>query len=87
MAKSGKRKSSKNSFMKNIKSTTKIVVDNSIPVIDKSVGAVYGTMAKGLDLGVKGVKNVTKSVGIKSRSASRSLALAGGRRTRRRRRH
>jgi hypothetical protein len=80
-----KRSSRKNSIsLTKIGTTTKDVAKASIPIIEKGVGAVYGTMSTGLDLGVKGVKKVTKSVSGKSRSASRSLALAGGRRTRRR---
>jgi len=69
--------------------TTKEVASASIPVIEKGVGVVYGTMATGLDLGVKGVKNVTKRVSGRSRWVSRSRKFAGGRRTRRRhhRRH
>ena len=87
-----RRRSSRRSSRKStisltkIGTTTKDVAKASIPIIEKGVGAVYGTMSSGLDLGVKGVKSVTKSVSGKSRSASRSLALAGGRRTRRRHR-
>ena len=67
--------------LKTVGSTAKDVASASIPVIEKGVSAVYGTMATGLDLGVKGVKTVTK--GITRRGRSRSLA--GGRRTRHRR--
>jgi len=62
--------------------TAKDVAEVSIPVIEKGVSAVYGTMATGLDLGVKGVKSVAK--GVSKRKRSRSRSLAGGRRTRRR---
>lgn len=67
--------------------TAKNVAEASIPILEKGVSAVYGTMATGLDLGVKGVKSVTK--GVSRRRRSRSHSLAGGRRTRRthRRRH
>lgn len=64
--------------------TAKSVAQASIPVIEKGVSAVYGTMATGLDLGVKGVKSVAKGVTKNKRSRRRSLA--GGRRTRRRHR-
>lgn len=68
--------------------TAKNAAKASIPVIEKGVSVVYGTMATGLDLGVKGVKNVTKTINRRSRSRtasrSRSRSLAGGRRTRRR---
>ena len=65
-------------------------------VVEKGVSAVYGTMATGLDLGVKGVKSVAKGVSkstkrkrTRSRSHSRSRSLAGGRRHKRthKRRH
>jgi hypothetical protein len=86
------RKSRSSGISKSVKSVTKTaqnVADASIPVIEKGVGAVYGTMATGLDLGVKGAKSITKSMSKKSRSNSRSRSLSGGRRrTRRhRRRH
>ena len=42
--------------------TAKNVAEASIPVVEKGVSAVYGTMATGLDLGVKGVKSVAKGV-------------------------
>lgn len=97
MAKS--RKSKSNALVKTINKTlpavnkglTKVgtaakdVANASIPIVEKGVSAVYGTMATGLDLGVKGVKTVTKGVTKSKRSHSRSLA--GGRRTRRQRHH
>jgi hypothetical protein len=60
----------------------KDVAEASIPIVEKGVSAVYGTMATGLDLGVKGVKSVAKGV----RKSKRSH-IAGGRKTRRRRHH
>ncbi len=74
--------------LKTVGKTAKDVASTSIPVIEKGVSAVYGTMATGLDLGVKGVKSVTKTVtrgGLR-----RSRKMSGGRRSRRhrsRRRH
>lgn len=68
--------------------TAKEVAKVSVPIIEKGVGAVYSTMATGLDLGIKGVKSVTNKATrrqlSKSRSLARSRALAGGRRTKRR---
>lgn len=61
----------------------KDVAEASIPVIEKGVSVVYGTMATGLDLGLKGVKSVTK--GVSKRKRTRSRSLAGGRRSRHRR--
>ena len=68
--------------LKKVGTTAKDVAEASIPVIEKGVSVVYGTMATGLDLGVKGVKSVAKGVSKKKRTRSRSIA--GGRRTRRR---
>ena len=69
--------------------TAKEITEKSIPVVEKGVSAVYGTMATGLDLGVKGAKTLAKGMSKgrrgKHRSVSRSRSLAGGRRTRRRR--
>jgi len=72
--------------LKTVGSTAKSVVNSSLPIVEKGVSAVYGTMATGLDLGVKGVKSVTKGM-TKSKRRHRSLArsLAGGRRHRSRR--
>jgi hypothetical protein len=78
-----------NKGLTTVGTTAKNVASASIPVIEKGVGVVYGTMATGLDLGVKGVKSVSKNISKRSHSSRhRNLALAGGRRTRRRhRRH
>ncbi len=76
-----------NKGLTTIGTTAKSVTERSIPIIEQGVSKVYGTMATGLDLGVKGAKNIrkmTKKVtGL--RSASHSSSLAGGRRSRRRR--
>lgn len=95
MGKSRKNKSSLmkslpavNTGLKKVGKTAKDVANASIPIVERGVSAVYGTMATGLDLGVKGVKSVTK--GISKRKHSRSRSLSGGRRhrrTRHRRRH
>jgi hypothetical protein len=77
-----------NKGLTTVGTTAKDVAAVSIPVIEKGVGVVYGTMATGLDLGVKGVKTVSKNISKRSRSRSASRSLAGGRRTRRhRKRH
>ena len=64
--------------LRKVGTAAKTVATSSIPVIEKGVSSVYGTMASGLDLSVKGVKSVTKGVTKRSRR--------GGRRTRRHRR-
>lgn len=77
-----------NKGLTTIGSTAKGVAEKSVPVIEEGVSKVYGTMATGLDLGVKGAKKLrklTKKVtGLRAASRSKALALAGGRRTRRR---
>jgi len=80
-----------NNGLQTVGRTAKSVAEKSIPVIEEGVSKVYGTMATGLDLGVKGAKKLrrfTKKVtGLRAASRSRALALAGGaRRTRHRRR-
>jgi hypothetical protein len=72
-----------NKGLTKVGTAAKDVADASIPIVEKGVSAVYGTMATGLDLGVKGVKSVAK--GVSKRKRSHSRLLAGGRRTRRRR--
>ncbi len=66
--------------LKTVGRVTKNVVVSSIPIVEKGVSAVYGTMATGFDLGVKGVKKVGKSVTNIQNSKRRQQ---GGRRTRR----
>ena len=48
--------------------TTKKVVETSIPIVEKGASTIYGTMATGFDLGVKGAKSVAKSVTKSKRS-------------------
>ena len=64
--------------LKKVGSTAKKITSASIPIIEKGVSAVYGTMATGLDLGVKGAKSVFKR--SRSRNIGRSRSLTGGRR-------
>ena len=61
--------------------TAKNVAETSIPVVEKGVSTVYGAMATGFDLGVKGAKTVAKGVSKKRRSKRNRK---GGRRTKRR---
>ena len=71
--------------LKTVGTTAKNVAKTSIPVVEKGVSTVYGAMATGFDLGVKGAKTVAKGVTKKRRSKRRSSK--GGRRTRHSRRH
>jgi hypothetical protein len=76
-----------NKGLQTVGSTAKHVAKASIPIVEKGVSVVYGTMATGLDLGIKGVKSVSSGVSKGTRSKRRSISrsFAGGRRTRRRR--
>jgi hypothetical protein len=77
--------------LKNVGTAAKDVAQASIPIVEKGVSALYGTMSTGLDLGVKGVKNVGKTLKIPRRSRHRSISrgrsrgrtMNGGRRRRR----
>jgi hypothetical protein len=72
-----------NKGLTRIGTTAKDVASVSVPVIEKGVSVVYGTMSSGLDLGVKGAKSIAK--GVSKRRHSRKHR--GGRRTRHRRSH
>ena len=78
--------------LKNVGSTAKDVAQISIPIVEKGVSAVYGTMATGFDLGVKGVKGVNSAAKGMTKSKRSRRHHKGGRsrklKTRRhRRRH
>jgi len=47
------------------------VASTSIPIFQKGVSSVYGTLANGLDIGIKGVNNVAKGVGINKKRRTR----------------
>jgi hypothetical protein len=69
--------------LKTVGTTAKDVAKVSLPIVEKGVSAVYGTMATGFDLGVKGVKGVSSvAKGMTKRKRSRRHRK-GGRRTRR----
>jgi hypothetical protein len=57
-----------NNGLKNVGIVAKKVAVKSIPIVEKGVSVVYGTMATGFDLGVKGVKGVAKGITNKKRS-------------------
>jgi len=68
--------------------TAKDVAKISLPIVEKGVSAVYGTMATGFNLGVKGVKGVTSVAKGMTKSKRSRSHKRGGRKTRRhRRRH
>ena len=69
--------------LKTVGTTAKDVAKISLPVVEKGVSAVYGTMATGFNLGVKGVKGVSGvAKGMTKRKRSRRH-----KKTRRHRRH
>ena len=82
-----------NKGLKTVGSTAKDVAEKSIPVIEKGVSAVYGTMATGLDLGVKGVETISKKMSNKGtrkhkhKHSRRSHSLSAGKRHRKSRKH
>jgi hypothetical protein len=59
------------------------VASSSIPIVEKSVSAVYGTMATGFDMGVKGTKSLRMNK--RSRSKRRSRRRSSRRRSSKRR--
>lgn len=61
--------------LKTVGTATKVVLKKSIPVVEKGVSAVYGTMATGFDLGIKGVKKVAK--GVKARTMGGRSRMGG----------
>jgi hypothetical protein len=56
------------SGLKSVGSTVKTVAIKSAPTVNKGLGEVYGALATGFDMGIKGVSKMTK----KSRSSKRS---------------
>jgi hypothetical protein len=55
--------------LKTVGNTAKVTVVKSAPVVEKGASIVYGTLATGFDLGIKGAKTVAK--GISNRRSSR----------------
>ena len=63
-----------NKNIKNAGVMAKGVAKETIPIVEKGVSAVYGSLATGFNLGVKGAKDVSnkiKSVSRKSRSSKK----------------
>ena len=48
--------------LKKVGTTAKGLAVKSVPVIEKGMSNVYGTLASGFDLGIKGIKNVASGV-------------------------
>jgi len=68
--------------LKKVGTAAKDVAVKSAPIVEKGVSLVYGTMAKGFDLGVQGVKTVSK--GMSKKRGSKKQGHKSRRRTRRR---
>jgi hypothetical protein len=73
-----------NKGLETVGTTAKGVAKKSIPVVEKGVSTVFGAMATGFDLGVKGAKSVAKGI-TKKRHSKRHRK--GGRKTKHHRRH
>ena len=73
-----------NKGLTTVGTTAKNVASASIPVVEKGVSVVYGTMATGFDLGVKGAKTVAKGVSKRRRSRRQRKS---SRKSRRHRKH
>lgn len=63
-----------NNGLQTVGKFTTSAVKTSIPVVTKGVAAVYGSMAKGFNLGVKGAQSAAKRVAQRRRSARRRNA-------------
>jgi hypothetical protein len=75
-----------NKTLTTVGETTKDVAVKSVPVIEKGVSVVYGTLATGFDLGIKGATNVAKGVkklSKKNKTRKSKKSKRGGRKTRR----
>ena len=51
--------------LKTVGNTAKVAVVKSAPIVEKGASVVYGTLATGFDMGIKGVKTVAKGVSEK----------------------
>lgn len=80
------RKNKKSSSLKSIRKTSGAIIPTvgkgltkigndafkTVPVVEKGVSSVYGTLASGFDLGIKGVKTVAKGVTKNIRKTKKS---------------
>jgi hypothetical protein len=72
--------------LETVGTTAKHVAVESAPIIERGVSTVYGTLASGFDLGVKGVKSTFKKGKSKSTSKKGRSKSHRRRKTHRRRR-
>ena len=66
--------------LKTVGVLAKGVAKKSVPIVEQGVSVVYGTMAKGLDLGVKGAKTVASGLNKMSTRRRRSSKRRSSRR-------
>ena len=69
--------------LKNVGSVTMSVTKQATPVVEKGLGVVYGTLASGFDLGVKGLKKGINFVSTGSKSKRRTTRKSNKNRSRR----
>ena len=67
------------SGLKSVGSTVKIIAIKSAPTVNKGLEGVYGALATGFDMGIKGVKKGVSSVSkmTKKRRSSRRHTKGG----------
>jgi hypothetical protein len=54
--------------LKTVGYTAKGVIVKAAPLVENGASAVYGTLATGFDMGIKGAKTVAKGISKKTRS-------------------
>ena len=54
--------------LKTVGYTAKGVIVKSAPLVENGASAVYGSLATGFDMGIKGAKTVAKGISTKTRS-------------------
>jgi hypothetical protein len=62
-------------------SAAKGIAYKTKPIIEKGVSAIYGTIATGVDLGVKGTKSVAKGVNSLTHKKHKRRYRRGGKRS------
>jgi len=56
-----------NSGLKTVGKSVKVAAEKSAPIVEKGISGVYGALATGFDLGVKGMGKMMKSKQTKRR--------------------
>jgi hypothetical protein len=54
--------------LETVGNTAKVVLVKAVPIVENGASAVYGTLATGFDMGIKGAKTVAKGISKKTRS-------------------